>query len=568
MIRLVVFVLILFAAAAGFAWLADRPGAVAVDWMGYRIETDLTVALVALVVGVLLIMFTWWLVRGLWNAPGSIGDWFGRRRREKGWSALSRGMIAVGAGDPRVAGKLSTEARKILGDEPLALLLEAQAAQLGGDRAGARVAFERMLKAPETRLLGLRGLYVEAQRHGEPEAARHFAEEAVKEAPALAWAGGAILEADARMGQWDKALEALDRNARHKLVDKKVAKRHRAVLLTARALELEDHEPEKAKGMALEAHGLAPELVPAAVVAARLHGRAGDVKKAAKILEKTWLIEPHPELADAYAHARTGDSVLDRLRRVQDLVKLRNYHPEGALALAQAALVANDFTLARTTLKGLITTTPTRRACLLMAELEDAEHGDRGRVREWLARALKAPRDPAWVADGYIADHWSPVSPVSGRLDAFEWKVPPEDLVVPVTDLIDDAREAFEESGSLIPLEAPPAPAATTPLVIEAPAAVEPTPAPAPQASAPEPVPAPEPVSTPAVTPAPQPANDPGPAPRAAQVPGAARAAVGEADAKVEGKTVAFPLTTPPDDPGPDGAETLPDKQPKRFRLF
>lgn len=555
MIRLVLFFVILFAAAAGFAWLADRPGEVAVNWMGYRIETDLTVALIGLVVGVLLIMFAWWLLRGLWNAPGSIGDWFGRRRREKGWSALSRGMIAVGAGDPRVAGKLSIEARKILGDEPLALLLEAQAAQLGGDRAGARVAFESMLKAPETRLLGLRGLYVEAQRHGEPEAARHFAEEAVRDAPALAWAGTAILESDARTGAWDKALEALDRNARHKLVDKKVAKRHRAVLLTARALELEDHEPEKAKALALEAHGLAPELVPAAVVSARLHGRAGDVKKAAKILEKTWLIEPHPELADAYAHARSGDSVLDRLHRVQDLVKLRNYHPEGALALARAAIVAGDFKLARNTLKVLVTTAPTRRACLLMAELEDAEHGDRGRVREWLARALKAPRDPAWVADGYIADHWSPVSPVSGRLDAFEWKVPPEDLVVPVTDLIDDAREAFEETGSLIPLEAPPvalAPPPTAsapePIVIEAPAV---------------PAASPVEVGAPAPQPAPQPANDAGPGPRAAQVPGAARAALVEA----ETKTVAFPLTTPPDDPGPDSTDTA-VAQPKRFRLF
>ena len=543
MIRLVLFFVILFAAAAGFAWLADRPGEVAVNWMGYRIETDLTVALIGLVVGVLLIMFLWWVLRGLWNAPGSIGDWFGRRRREKGWSALSRGMIAVGAGDPRVAGKLSTEARKILGDEPLALLLEAQAAQLGGDRAGARVAFESMLKAPETRLLGLRGLYVEAQRHGEPEAARHFAEEAVKDAPALAWAGTAILEADARTGAWDKALEALDRNARHKLVDKKIAKRHRAVLLTARALELEDHEPEKAKALALEAHGLAPELVPAAVVSARLHGRAGDVKKAAKILEKTWLIEPHPELADAYAHARAGDSVLDRLHRVQDLVKLRTYHPEGALALARAAIVAGDFKLARDTLKALVTTAPTRRACLLMAELEDAEHGDRGRVREWLARALKAPRDPAWVADGYIADHWSPVSPVSGRLDAFEWKVPPEDLVVPVTDLIDDAREAFEETGSLIPLEAPPiAIAAPTASVTPAPIVVEALAAPP---LAEPPVPAPQP--------APLPANDAGPAPRAAQVPGAARAALAEAVAK----TLAFPLTSPPDDPGPDASEAV-----------
>ena len=59
-----------------------------------------------------------------------------------------------------------------------------------------------------------------------------------------------------------------------------------------------------------------------------------------------------------------------------------------------------------------------------MAEIEQRESGDEGRAREWMARALRAPRDPAWTADGFVSDRWMPVSPVSGRLDAFQWKVP------------------------------------------------------------------------------------------------------------------------------------------------
>jgi HemY protein len=60
---------------------------------------------------------------------------------------------------------------------------------------------------------------------------------------------------------------------------------------------------------------------------------------------------------------------------------------------------------------------------LLMAEIERAE-GDEGRAREWLARAVNAAPDPAWTADGHISDRWHPASPVTGRLDAFEWRVP------------------------------------------------------------------------------------------------------------------------------------------------
>ncbi|NGP16653.1 hypothetical protein [Devosia aurantiaca] len=59
-----------------------------------------------------------------------------------------------------------------------------------------------------------------------------------------------------------------------------------------------------------------------------------------------------------------------------------------------------------------------------MAEIEEGQSSDQGKAREWLARAMRAPRDPAWTADGIISDEWEPLSPVTGRLDAFEWKVP------------------------------------------------------------------------------------------------------------------------------------------------
>ena len=79
-----------------------------------------------------------------------------------------------------------------------------------------------------------------------------------------------------------------------------------------------------------------------------------------------------------------------------------------------------------------------------MAEIEEAEHGRGGRVREWLARAVRAPRDPAWTADGLVSDDWLPVSPVTGRIDAFEWKMPVERLGPPQPDTSDDVL--FESS--------------------------------------------------------------------------------------------------------------------------
>jgi HemY protein len=75
-----------------------------------------------------------------------------------------------------------------------------------------------------------------------------------------------------------------------------------------------------------------------------------------------------------------------------------------------------------------------------MARIEAGDLGDRGREREWLARALRAPRDRAWIADGYVSDRWLPVSPVTGAVDAFEWKAPVDAIGRGDTTLVIEER--------------------------------------------------------------------------------------------------------------------------------
>src|SRR4029077_16979540 len=191
--------------------------------------------------------------------------------------------------------------------EPLALLLQAQTAQLSGDRAGAEDAFRAMAERRDTRLLGLRGLYVEAQRRNDSVAARLFAETAAKDAPALTWAGQAVLEFRCAAGDWEGALAVLEGHRKSGMLDRLAYRRQRAVLLTARALAAEEGDRDTARTLSLEAAKLAPELVPAAALAGRLLAESVDRRKAAKIVEAAWKANPHPDLAEAYAHVRLSD---------------------------------------------------------------------------------------------------------------------------------------------------------------------------------------------------------------------------------------------------------------------
>jgi HemY protein len=360
----------------------------------------------------------------------------------------------VGAGDTIAARRYANEAERLLGKEPLTLLLKAQAAQVSGNREAAEAAFTQMMDEDETRVLGLRGLFVEARRRGDAASAHQFASEAVRLAPAAAWASDAVLEARCAERDWRGALETVERRTSLGLLDKKTARRHRAVLLTADALERVDHDPEGALRSAQDAAKLAPDLVPAAALAGRLLSRKGDLRKAAKVVETAWQSLPHPDLAEVYLNLRPGDSGLDRLKRAETLSRLSSGAPEGRLAVARSALEAREFDRVRDALEPLLQDRPSMRVCLLMSDLEQAEHGATGKGREWLARATRAPRDPAWIADGVVSDHWAPISPVTGRLDAFVWQAPPDVLIAPELTLHDDVTADLDDEVRALPIAA------------------------------------------------------------------------------------------------------------------
>jgi HemY protein len=421
MIRIALYLIVIGLAAYGIAWLADLPGDVVITWQGMRIETSLLIFGAATLAAVVILVLFWMLIRAILRSPFMLSRFLRHRRGVRAYEAISGGLIAVGAGDVEAAQKHAATVKRIAPGEPLALLLHAQSAQLAGDRAEAERVFRTMAGRPDTKPLGLHGLFVEAHRRNDQAGARAYAEEAARTAPSLGWASRAVLEARCKDGDWAGALALLETNARTLARD--IYRRQRALLLTARAHAVENTDRGSAKAFALEANKLAPSSVPAAALAGRLLAEGGELRKAHRIIDRAWRANPHPELAQAYSELRSGDSAQDRLKRIEALAKRVPDHIESALAVARAALDAQEFAKVRAALAAHLAA-PTRRIALLMAELERAEHNDEGRAREWLSRAIHAAPDPEWTADGHVSDRWLPASPVTGRLDAFEWRVP------------------------------------------------------------------------------------------------------------------------------------------------
>ncbi len=458
MLKVFTFLGVLLVAAIGLGIAADTPGQVSISWDGQLYQFKLvTAAILVLGFGVGLTM-AWSLLRAMLNLPGLVAASSGRSQARRGYQAVSRGMIAVGSGDLKGAERHAREASRLIDGEPAALLLAAQAAQLAGKRADAETAFTRMLERPETKLLGLRGLFIEARRNGDDGAARYFAGEAFRLQPGVPWVSSAALEERCRAQDWEAAGVIVEQAVSRRITSKLAGRRQRAVLLTARAIDAQTSNAARALEWAREALKLEPGLVPAAALAGRLLGERGDIARASRLIEAAWRLSPHPALADVYLNARPGDSSLDRLARAKKLQALAPAADDGALAVAAAAAGAREFKLARETLAGLTGKRAGARVCLAMAEIEQRENGSSGLAREWLARAARAPRDRAWVADGHVSRDWMPVSPVTGRLDAFVWQAPPQAAIT-------DNALTFDAGVNASPLLPP----ALPPAVIEPP---------------------------------------------------------------------------------------------------
>ena len=441
MIRTLIFLALLALAASGFALIADLDGGLNLTIGPYQMDLSILGGMIGLVLICVALLFVWSLIRFIWTIPQRFQTMMLARKTAKGQRALTKGLIAIGTGDVIAAEHCAKEAERLLGQTPLSLLLGAQAAQLSGQRERADQHFRSMLAVAETRALGLRGLFVEATRRGDSSEAHRFAQEAHGLDPTNAWSNEALVHWHAGRKEWEPARLILKKAARQS--DDVLHKRQMAVLLTAEAHSHAAQDSKLALSLANTALDQIPDFLPAALLAAKLLVKNNDLRKASRLLEKTYALHPHPDLAEAYVHVRHGDSALERLSRAETLAKLAPDHEDSVYCLAKAELEAHHFERVRTLLAKILADKPRMRFCLLMARLEALEHGDPSVQRDWLLRASRAPRDAAWIADGVISDQWQPLSPISGRLDAFKWLYPQETLNQSAST--QDMIEAFAE---------------------------------------------------------------------------------------------------------------------------
>ncbi|MDA0305654.1 MAG: heme biosynthesis protein HemY [Proteobacteria bacterium] len=460
MIRALVFFLIVGAAIWGALSLVDDPGAASFEWAGYRIDTSFAFLLgvVALIAVLSALLYRFWLF--LVRTPGKIQWAWRAKRRQRGYQALTRGMVAVAAGDAVEAERQAKRADGLLDEPPLTLLVSAQAAQMKGDEKAASGFFEAMMKSPETEFLGLRGLLTQAMKRGDKVEALGLARRAYRLQPKSTWVASHMFDLQIQNGQWLDARVTCKDLERRKLVDGAEAKRRKAVLSYQLGLEAKaSSDADGALGHYRDAGKLAPTFIPAVRSLAEHWIATGKSSKAAKMIVETWALAPHPALLEPYWQASGATAALDRVKATEKLIKHNPEHLESLIAKARASLEAGLWGEARQCLENASAAISNGSlpgvVCRMMAELEESENQDHTKAHEWLMRASEAGADATWVCEhcGNAVAAWSVVCGKCEAFDSYAWHTPPSVIALPgaVPEILIEASLDSEQQTILPP---------------------------------------------------------------------------------------------------------------------
>ena len=473
-------------------WLVGNPGLVTVEWLGWRIDSSVAVAILLLGLPVIALVIGDRLLRGTLSLP----LWWRRRRAlrrmRQADDLLTQGFAAVVVGDGAKAGRLADRAQGLAISETLPLLLRAQAAEASGDRSQAQVLWQRMQDEadgdPDRLLLGLHGLAEAALRQGDLKQALDHVVRAQTVAATSPWALRLRHDLEVRTGAWTDADVSLKAMARARLIDGAALRRRSTLVALGRSLAAAaDHLPDDAMAHARRAWKADPSFLPAAIISARMDLAVGKASRAAQTVEAAWASCAHPDLAICYAQAAgQRTDLLTQVKRFQLLLEIAPNEAESHLALADAALAARlwgqarqhyeqadrlDRAAHRRASRGLAAVAaaepPLETARLVSPTLPFALAADHGvtetaestaltivtnspgqtiaapnwaRLAQQLSDPTYAP-DRSWHCDacGTPSAEWAPVCSACGSVDQIDWRMPksmvepPKQKAIPVS---------------------------------------------------------------------------------------------------------------------------------------
>ena len=425
-LRLIVTLLLLIVVSLLALWLRDHPGLMRLDWLGYRIETPLAVAmsLFAVLVATLGLLL-YGFVR-LVHFPLRHRLRKQEQRFRDSLDQLTYAMTSLAVADHAGALRYARQAEKQLGEHPLLELVRAHVARRSDDMTNARLQLQKMMEYPTTRMLAAIALSHLAHRDERLDEAVRLAQIAFDMQPKHKPSLHALFNLYLEKEDWESALLLLEKGRKQAHLTKKEAHHYEALLSWQQAsvLTREGNAPGSAL-LIRQAFRCEPGFVPAAHEHAARLMAAGHRRRAVAVLKRAWRHFPHPSLADVFLDLYETASSSRLSKAVDSLTRSQPDHVESHLLRARTALKLTHWDQARSHITRALDVAQDARIYRLLAEIERRAGNEDAAMRA-MESASTSPADPCWICDacGKKSDRWEFYCGHCHSSDSLHWKTP------------------------------------------------------------------------------------------------------------------------------------------------
>ncbi len=433
MIKLLLALAILAPLSYGAMWLADHPGTLAFDWLGWRVEMALSLFAALLLGLIILTTLTLMLWFGIASWPARMKQRRFQKNHTQGLTAITQTLVALSAADYKNAQRHLQHSMAHLPDHPaLTGLLDAQLARAQGQTGRLPRIYALLKENADTRPLALRGLIEQNMAAQQSEIALTHIQEVLAEFPKDAWANRAAIDLMIAQNKLGDAEKQIKKSSDLSVLNRQQTHHLEALIATIRGEHhLRDNRLDDARASLKIALKRETDFLPARLIMADVLNQIGDRSALLKHAQRSWKHQPHPHVVALILNTFSHESPATLERRVEQLIAAHPDHVESLMAKAQLYLRLAQWEKAREILRKAKDIRHSPRVFEALAQLEKSQHKDEMKANEWLKFALDAPRDESWICSscGYECTAWHAHCPNCAAMDSLTWRLPNAPIV-------------------------------------------------------------------------------------------------------------------------------------------
>ena len=407
-----------------FLWIISFNQKVDFFWNGIVFTSNASIILLAIILLIFVILVIQRIYLYIRHSPKRIKNTLQIRNYKKGVNAIVKSFTAMFNNDSKELLIQSNKIESYLKDNPISLILKAEAARKANKFDLAEQHYNKMLLNSDTKTLGLRGLLEQNLKKQDYHHALIYAEEIYNINSKLEWTYKTIIQIIIRTKNWQKLIEISKDAFGKKIISKKEYFNSISIAKYEIALIKESFSAHESLQLLSEANADRPNFLPIVKKFANLLISNNQVSKAKKLLFKCWLINPHQMLLEEliFLVKKENDNLINI---VMKLVKNNAENYDSIIALVKVNIIENNWSKARETIKPILSSRPNKTICELMYQIEIGVSNNAQKANSWKSRATLGDVEKTWVCkySGLCQDEWTSVSQ-GEHFDSLEWTWP------------------------------------------------------------------------------------------------------------------------------------------------